>query len=247
MPRLQWHHRQALAPLQLRRRGPRQLPHTGLRAAAFFAGQLLTEEDLRPCRTMCQQEPAAQPAFMVTAWCGLQVTCNPVVAARLSCSRHAVDCCGNDLVLSKIEPTQSPWCDLRRNLLGGYDRGDPCRPEAQRRQARRHAEGRPRAITASTRYSEEVRAGGAADAIDELLRSCRLRAHARPRRRALRDALPGRDAAPDSFFGRVLTCPSDLTRRVIVRGIAQAGRKVPPNDFEAAGKRCSTTRRGAVH
>lgn len=97
----------------------------------FFAGQLLTEEDLQALGdyVIGKNRLHNRHLFGDGVVCGLEVTCNPCGGGTVVVQPgYALDCCGNDLLLSC--PTEldvnAMARDLRRNLLGGYDCGDPC-------------------------------------------------------------------------------------------------------------------------
>lgn len=99
----------------------------------FFAGQLLTEEDLGALSRYVVDKHRLQNRhlFGEGVVCGLQVVCGPCAEGSGSVTvrpGHAIDCCGNDLVLD---------CEARLDLIamaralrlrqpGGADCGDPC-------------------------------------------------------------------------------------------------------------------------
>ena len=99
----------------------------------FFAGQLLTEEDLQ---TLVDYTIAKNRLHNQRLWgdgvvCGLEVTCHPCGGGTVQVNPgYALDCCGNDLVLSCPQPLDinAMIRDLKRSLRGGYDCGDPCPP-----------------------------------------------------------------------------------------------------------------------
>ncbi|MDH3445863.1 MAG: hypothetical protein OEN50_18205, partial [Deltaproteobacteria bacterium] len=99
----------------------------------FFAGQLLTEEDLQK---LIEYVVAKNRLHNQRLWgdgvvCGLEVSCNPCGGGTVRVNPgYALDCCGNDLVLECPQDLDinAMVRDLKRNLLGGIDCGDPCPP-----------------------------------------------------------------------------------------------------------------------
>lgn len=99
----------------------------------FFAGQLLTEEDLQSLSdyVVAKNRLHNRHFFGEGVVCGLEVTCHPCGGGTVVVAPgHALDCCGNDIVLNC--PTEldinAMVRELRLNTLGGYDCGDPCAP-----------------------------------------------------------------------------------------------------------------------
>jgi hypothetical protein len=99
----------------------------------FFAGQLLTEDDL----TLLTDYVAGKGRLhnrMVSGpgvVCGLEVTCDPCAGGTVSVHPgHALDCCGNDIVLSCREKVdvQALVRELRVTSPG-VACGDPCDDE----------------------------------------------------------------------------------------------------------------------
>lgn len=98
----------------------------------FFAGQLLTEEDLQLLTQYTVEKNRLHNRYF---WgdgvsCGLEVTADPCEPAVIHVSSgYALDCCGNDIVVPcpqriDIRPMLR---DLR--LREGKDCGDPCEEE----------------------------------------------------------------------------------------------------------------------
>ncbi|HEY1551589.1 MAG TPA: hypothetical protein VGG28_27365 [Kofleriaceae bacterium] len=96
----------------------------------FFAGQLLTEDDLDAIETYVVGKNRLHNARLFGAGvvCGLEVTCGACDTMTIDVAPgYALDCCGNDLVLS---------CDRELDLRpmiaglrsGSSDCGDPCAP-----------------------------------------------------------------------------------------------------------------------
>ncbi len=103
----------------------------GIVRPRFFAGQLLTEDDLQLLTEYVGQKNRLHNRHLFGAGvvCGLQVTCHPCGDGRVIVHPgYALDCCGNDLTLScaKILDINAMVRDLRRDALGGFDCGDPC-------------------------------------------------------------------------------------------------------------------------
>ena len=102
----------------------------------FFAGQLLTEEDLQKLvdYTVAKNRLHNQRLWGDGVVCGLEVTCHPCGGGTIQVNPgYALDCCGNDLVLSCPQSLDinAMIRDLKRSLRGGIDCGDPCPPPKQ--------------------------------------------------------------------------------------------------------------------
>jgi hypothetical protein len=97
----------------------------------FFAGQLLTEDDLQSLEdyVLAKNRLHNRRLFGEGVVCGFQVLCHPCGDGRVAVQPgYALDCCGNDIELScKVELDINAMIrDLRQTKLGGYDCGDPC-------------------------------------------------------------------------------------------------------------------------
>lgn len=97
----------------------------------FFAGQLLTEEDLQALSAYVTAKGRLHNRYLFGEGvvCGLEVTCHPCGGGVVIVNPgYALDCCGNDLQLACAQELDinSMVRDLRRDMLGGYDCGDPC-------------------------------------------------------------------------------------------------------------------------
>lgn len=122
----------------------------------FFAGQLLTEEDLQALGdyVVGKNRLHNRHLFGDGVVCGLEVTCDPCGGGTVVVQPgYALDCCGNDLLLSC--PTEldinAMARSLRRNMLGGYDCGDPCADkQKKRREECRQQDGEAPAETGGT-------------------------------------------------------------------------------------------------
>jgi hypothetical protein len=107
----------------------------GMMRPYFFAGQLLTEDDLQALTNYVGRKQQLHNRFLFGAGvvCGLEVSCNPCGGGQVTVKPgYALDCCGNDLVLDCATTLDLNGMirDLRRDQLGGYDCGDPCADQA---------------------------------------------------------------------------------------------------------------------
>jgi len=99
----------------------------------FFAGQLLTEDDLTALETYVVGKNRLHNAklFGDGVVCGLDVTCGPCGGTTVRVAPgYALDCCGNDLVLTcDREIDLKPLIiALREQNHGKGDCGSPCDP-----------------------------------------------------------------------------------------------------------------------
>ena len=99
----------------------------------FFAGQLLTEDDLQSLSeyVVAKNRLHNRHLFGPGIVCGLEVICQPCGNGQVTVQPgYALDCCGNDLVLSCATTLNlnAMIRDLRLKLLG-YECGDPCPEE----------------------------------------------------------------------------------------------------------------------
>jgi hypothetical protein len=97
----------------------------------FFAGQLLTEDDLQSLEDYVAAKSRLHNSRLFGAGvvCGLEVLCHPCGGGKVTVQPgYALDCCGNDIVLQCATELDinAMIRDLRRDQLGGYDCGDPC-------------------------------------------------------------------------------------------------------------------------
>jgi hypothetical protein len=102
----------------------------------FFAGQLLTEEDLQLFGdyVAAKNRLHNRHFFGEGIVCGLEVTCHPCGGGTVIVHPgYALDCCGNDIVLSCTQTLDinAMVRELRIKLLGGYDCGDPCKDKGK--------------------------------------------------------------------------------------------------------------------
>jgi len=97
----------------------------------FFAGQLLTEEDLQSLNNyvVAKNRLHNRHLFGPGVVCGLDVNCEPCGGGTVTVNPgYALDCCGNDIAVAceqKLD-INNMIRDLRRDMMGGYDCGDPC-------------------------------------------------------------------------------------------------------------------------
>src|SRR5262249_2479144 len=96
----------------------------------FFAGQLLTEDDLQQLGDYVVAKNRLHNRFLFGEGvvCGLEVTCHPCGDGQVIVHPgYALDCCGNDITLACPQPLDinAMVRELRRKLLGA-DCGDPC-------------------------------------------------------------------------------------------------------------------------
>jgi hypothetical protein len=97
----------------------------------FFAGQLLTEEDLQALSgyVAAKSRLHNHNLFGEGVACGFEVVCHPCGGGKVIVRPgHALDCCGNDIVLSAAQTldVNALVRELRKKLQGGIDCGDPC-------------------------------------------------------------------------------------------------------------------------
>ncbi len=97
----------------------------------FFAGQLLTEDDLQLITDYVAAKNRLHNRDFLGEGvvCGLEVLCHPCESGEVRVRPgHALDCCGNDIVVpcEQVLDINSMVHELRVKTLGGYDCGDPC-------------------------------------------------------------------------------------------------------------------------
>jgi hypothetical protein len=102
----------------------------GFMRPRFFAGQLLTEEDLQELGNYVVAKNRLHNRFLFGEGvvCGLEVTCHPCGGGQVIVyPGYALDCCGNDLTLACAQTLDinAMVRELRRTMLG-FDCGDPC-------------------------------------------------------------------------------------------------------------------------
>jgi hypothetical protein len=97
----------------------------------FFAGQLLTEDDLQSLvnYVAAKNRLHARYLFGSGVVCGLKVKREPCKCGHVVVEPgYALDCCGNDIVVSCPQPLDINQMinALMIKLRSGYDCGDPC-------------------------------------------------------------------------------------------------------------------------
>lgn len=97
----------------------------------FFAGQLLTEDDLQALTNYVVGKNRLRNRYLFGdgVVCGLSVTCHPCGGEKVTVAPgYALDCCGNDILLPCKEEldVKALVRDLKQRQLAGYDCGDPC-------------------------------------------------------------------------------------------------------------------------
>src|SRR5262245_31339941 len=98
----------------------------GIIRPRFFAGQLLTEDDLHLLTDYVGHKNRLHNRYLFGAGvvCGLEVTCHPCGGGQVIVHPgYALDCCGNDLTLAcdSTLDINTMIRDLRRDQLGGFD------------------------------------------------------------------------------------------------------------------------------
>jgi hypothetical protein len=101
---------------------------------SFFAGQLLTEDDLGALTDYVKAKDRLHNRYLVGSGvvCGLDVACSQAdPGSVLVCAGYALDCCGNDIVVpcdQTVDVVQL-LADLPRNA----GCGDPCPPPTRKK------------------------------------------------------------------------------------------------------------------
>ncbi|HEY6176597.1 MAG TPA: hypothetical protein VIX73_19210, partial [Kofleriaceae bacterium] len=121
----------------------------GFARPRFFAGQLLTEDDLDLLESYVVEKNRLhnRSFFGEGVVCGLMVTCDPCGGGRVTVqSGYALDCCGNDIVVpcAVSLDVNALVRRLRIERTGGIDCGDPCTEEKAKAQTK------PAATTGTT-------------------------------------------------------------------------------------------------
>jgi hypothetical protein len=97
----------------------------------FFAGQLLTEDDLQSLVNYVSAKNRLHARYLFGSGvvCGLKVKREPCKCGRVVVEPgYALDCCGNDIAVScpQTLDVNQMINALMMKLRGGYDCGDPC-------------------------------------------------------------------------------------------------------------------------
>jgi hypothetical protein len=185
----------------------------------FFAGQLLTEDDLQLLSDYVAAKSRLHNRFL-HGWgvvCGLEVSCHPcgggMVIVRPG---HALDCCGNDITVPcPVELDINAMVrDLRTRQLGGYDCGDPCEEPKKNTQKKRNEDDcspRGRRYCLYINYCEELSDPVTPYTSDEpcatqICEPTRVREGYRFELRC-----PEEESKPPDLFDRIRECIGDLT------------------------------------
>jgi hypothetical protein len=102
---------------------------------SFFAGQLLTEDDLGALAEYVKAKDRLHNRYLVGSGvvCGLHVACSPAdPGSVLVCAGYALDCCGNDIVVpcDQTVDVVELLADLPRNA----GCADPCTPPTKKKE-----------------------------------------------------------------------------------------------------------------
>jgi hypothetical protein len=97
---------------------------------SFFAGQLLTDDDLQALTNYVVTKQRMHNRFLIGSGvaCGLAVTCHPCGGGRVIVQPgYAVDCCGNEIVVPcAVELDINAMVRALKVSMQGQDCGDPC-------------------------------------------------------------------------------------------------------------------------
>ena len=193
----------------------------------FFAGQLLTEDDLGTliAYTTAKNRLHNRYLFGAGVVCGLWVSCDPCGGGTVTVHPgYALDCCGNDLVLAcpATLDVNAMIRDLRAAQLG-QDCGDPCADQDTQSAGRQNV-ATTRHYRLYARYGEQATDPVAPYATGE---PCGQVACEPTRIREGTSFVlkcPGDTPAPDDLWCRLRAClPSDEIRRRQVRLAAYSG------------------------
>lgn len=103
----------------------------------FFAGQLLTEDDLEALTTyvVAKQRLHTRHLHGAGVVCGLEVVCHPCDHDQVIVQPgYALDCCGNDISVPCASELDILSMIRRLQLEKGFDCGDPCQEPTTRPQ-----------------------------------------------------------------------------------------------------------------
>ena len=125
----------------------RKLAATAFVRPRFFAGQLLTEDDLGALTAYTTAKDRLHNRYLFGAGvvCGLWVSCDPCGGGTVTVQPgYALDCCGNDLILPcpATLDVNAMIRDLRAAQLG-KDCGDPCAGQGTASTGRQSRGGHP--------------------------------------------------------------------------------------------------------
>ncbi len=179
----------------------------------FFAGQLLTEDDLQSLEdyVLAKNRLHNRHLFGAGVVCGLEVLCDPCGDGHVAVQPgYALDCCGNDIALDcRISLDINALVrSLRRDQLGGHDCGDPC--TEQQLKLNKSAETPPREYCLYVRYCEQESDPVSPYAVDE---PCSAQTCEPSRiREGIRFELrcPPPDASEPDLLGTIKRCFGDV-------------------------------------
>lgn len=121
---------------------------------AFFAGQLLTDDDLQALVNYVVTRQRMHNRFLIGSGvaCGLAVTCHPCGGGSVIVQPgYAVDCCGNEIMVPcAVELDLNAMVRALKVARHGQDCGDPCAEPAPDRSAQSRAGGTALAATAAS-------------------------------------------------------------------------------------------------
>ena len=188
---------------------PANLTATAFVRPRFFAGQLLTEDDLSALTAYTTAKDRLHNRYLFGAGvvCGLWVSCDPCGGGTVTVQPgYALDCCGNDLVLpcAATLDVNAMIRDLRAAQLG-QDCGDPCAGQGTATSGYQSSDARPallpvRAVRrAGHRPRRPLRDRGA-------MRAGGLRTDPDPGGDQLCPQVPRGRAPPDDLWSRINAC-----------------------------------------
>jgi hypothetical protein len=125
-----------------------ECPESGILRPNFFAGQLLTEDDLQQITLyqMAKRRLTNRYVFGTGVVCGYNVVADPQKTGGVIVEPgYALDCCGNDLVL----PCPCPLDINAMVRAEGLDCGEPCAGDADHR-------GKPHRYLLYVKYAERL-------------------------------------------------------------------------------------------
>lgn len=187
-----------------------------LQRPIFFSGQLLTEDDLQQLSDYAVTKFRLHNRFLHGSGvvCGLLVTCNPCGGGKVTVQPGtALDCCGNDIHLPcAVElDINKMVAELRLEIRGGADCGDPCAEECEDSpDDKKCLDRKERRYDLFLRYCETLVepvapyvTGG--DCTPQICKPTRVNEGYRFELRC-----PTKDSPPDDIFRRISACIGDL-------------------------------------
>jgi hypothetical protein len=110
----------------------------GFARPRFFGGMLLTEDDLQATvdYAIAKRKLTNRHVLGAGVVCGLDVACHPCERGKVSVSPgYAIECCGNDIVVSCAEEVDVVALVRDLRLRQGVDCGEPCEEHPHQRYA----------------------------------------------------------------------------------------------------------------